>query len=115
MGIFDDEKPKLIQSADALEIVRRVSEDLFDAVKRNNIALEIVGSRIKLLGQSRTTLEINCEATNMFGLVDGPGDHPSRFLPYVASSTPRSSTSRHRCTQDEMATRVRTWVDEQRS
>ena len=74
MGIFNDAETS-IQEADAQEIVQRVSEDLLALVKRKNIALETDGTKIKLLSESRTMLEITCEATNAFRLNESLGNH----------------------------------------
>jgi len=114
MGIFDDGETSLIQDADSRVIVRRVSEDLRESVKRDNIALEIEGAKIKLLSQGRMTLEITCEATNVFWLMDDPGNPPNRFKTPAASAAPRSRTSSRSYTQIEMTTRVNTWLHEQR-
>jgi hypothetical protein len=114
MGIFDGGPANLIEETNAQNIVRRVSEDLLATVKRDNIALEISGGKIKLLSQSRTTLEITCDATNAFRLVDGGGNHPDRFLVRAASAAPKKIVDRRSCTQEEMIVRVKTWLDEQR-
>ncbi len=114
MGIFDDGETNLIQDADPRVIVRRVSEDLRESVKRNNIALEIDGTKIKLLSQGRTSLEITCDATNAFWVKDDPGNPPSRFNAQANDVAPKSSTSKRACTQLEMTTRVNTWLHEQR-
>jgi len=114
MGIFDDGETNLIHDADSRQIIRRVSEDLFATIKKDDIALEIAGSKIKLLSQSRTTLEITCDATNAFRLADDSGDGPSRFLTPVASAAPKSSADKRSYSQNEMIVRVKTWLHEQR-
>jgi hypothetical protein len=114
MGIFDDGETKLIEETDSRVFVQRVSEDLHESVKRDRIALEIEGTKIKLLSQSRTTLEITCEATNAFWVMDDLGNHPSRFLTPAAKAAPRPGPGRRSCTQIEMTESVNTWLDKQR-
>ncbi len=115
MGIFDGGETNLIEEADSQKIVRRVSDDLLATVKRDNIALEIADGKIKLLSQSRTTLEITCDATNAFRLVDSGGNYPDRFLIKAASAAaPKKIVERNSCTQVEMIARVKTWLHEQR-
>jgi hypothetical protein len=114
MGIFDDGKTNLIEESSSQDIVRRVSEDLFATIQRDNIALEISGDKIKLLSQSRTTLEITCDAANAFRLADGVGNFPDRFLTKAASDAPKRTLDGNSCTQDEMIVRVKTWLHEQR-
>ncbi len=114
MGIFDDGEMNLIQDADSRVIVRRVSEDLRESVKRDNIALAIDGTKITLLSQGRTSLEITCDATNAFWVKDDPGNPPSRFNARAKGAPPRASISRRACTQLEMTTRVNIWLHEQR-
>jgi hypothetical protein len=113
MGIFDGET-NLIEETDSQNIVRRVSKDLLATIKRDNIALEIAGGKIKLLSQSRTTLEITCDATNRFRLVDSGGNYPDRFLTHAARAAPKNIIDRNSCTQAEMIARVKTWLHEQR-
>ncbi len=114
MGIFDGGEVDLIEETDSQNIVRRVSDDLLATIKRDNIALEIADGKIKLLSQSRTTLEITCDATNAFRLVDSGGNYPDRFLTKAARATPKKIVERNSCTQDEMVVRVKTWLHEQR-
>jgi hypothetical protein len=114
MGIFDGGETNLIESSDRQDVVRRVSDDLLATVKADNIALEIFGGKIRLLSQSRTTLEITCDATNAFRLVDGVGNFPDRFLTQAANAAPKKVVNRNSCTQDEMVVRVKAWLREQR-
>jgi hypothetical protein len=114
MGIFDDARAKVVQDAGPKELAQRVSEDLIAAVKMNNIASETVGNRIKLMGQSRGTLEITCEATNSFRLNEDLGNH-SRGIQTEAVIPPRWTSGGPPYTQSEMVTRVNTWLHEQRS
>jgi hypothetical protein len=114
MGIFDDAGAKVVQDAGPRELAQRVSEDLIAAVKTNNIASETVGNKIKLMGQSRGTLEITCEATNSFRLNEDLGNH-SRSIQTEAVIAPRWRSDGPPCTQGEMVTRVNTWLQEQRS
>jgi hypothetical protein len=114
MGIFDDGETDLIDESSSRDIVRRVSKDLFATIQRDNIALEISGDKIKLLSQSRTTLEITCDATNAFRLADGVGNFPDRFLTQAASDAPKRILDGNSCTQDEMIVRVKSWLHEQR-
>jgi len=113
MGVFDDAETT-IQEADTQEIVQRVSEDLLASVKRKNIALEIDGSKIKLLSESRTRLEITCEATNAFRLNDDLGNHSNSCQMQATSAAPRWGRDDHPYTQSEMVVRVKTWLHEQR-
>ena len=113
MGIFNDAETS-IQEGDAQEIVQRVSEDLLALVKRKNIALEIDGTKIKLLSESRTMLEITCEATNAFRLNESLGNHSSSYQMQATSAAPRWSRGDRPYTQSEMVVRVKTWLNEQR-
>ena len=94
MGIFDGGDTNLIEETDPQNVVRRVSDDLLATIKRDNIALEIADGKIKLLSQSRTTLEITCDATNAFRLVDGGGNYPDRFLTKAARAAPKKIVER---------------------
>lgn len=114
MGIFDDAEAKIVQDAGPGELAQRIAADLIAEVKENNIASKIHGNKIKLMGQSRGTLEITCEATNTFRLNDDAGRH-SRDLQTEIMTPPRWSSSGPSCTQSEMVTRVKTWLHEQRS
>jgi hypothetical protein len=114
MGIFDDAGAKLVQNAGPGELAQRVSEDLIAAVRTNNIASQTVGNKIKLMGQSRGTLEITCEAANSFRLNEDSGNHP-RGIQTEAVIPPRWSSGEPPYTQSEMVTRVNTWLHEQRS
>jgi hypothetical protein len=114
MGIFDDARAKVVQDAGPRELAQRVSEDLIAAVRTNNIASETVGNKIKLMGQSRSTLEITCEAANSFRLNEDLGNH-SRVIPTEAVIPPRWTSGGPPYTQSEMVTRVKTWLHEQRS
>ena len=114
MGIFDDAGAKVVQDAGPGELAQRVSADLIAAVRMNNIASETVGNRIKLMGRSRGTLEITCEATNSFRLNEDLGNH-SRSIQTEAVIAPRWSSGGPPYTQSEMVTRVKTWLHEQRS
>jgi hypothetical protein len=114
MGIFDEAGAKVVQDAGPSELAQRVSGDLVTAVRANNIASQIVGNKIKLMGQSRETLEITCEATNSFRLNEDLGNH-SRSIQTQAAVPPRWSSRGVPYTQSEMVTRVNTWLHEQRS
>jgi hypothetical protein len=114
MGIFDDAGAKVVQDAGPRELAQRVSEDLIAAVRMNNIASEIVGNKIRLMGQSRGTLEITCEATDSFRLNEDLGNH-SRGIQTKVAIPPRWSSGEPPYTQSEMVTRVNTWLHEQRS
>jgi hypothetical protein len=114
MGIFDDPGAKVVQDAGPRELAQHVSEDLIAAVRMNNIASETVGNKIRLMGQSRGTLEITCEATNSFRLNEDLGNH-SRGIQTQAVTPPRWSSGGPPFTQSEMVTRVKTWLHEQRS
>src|SRR5271156_1294554 len=114
MGIFDDERAKVVQDAGSRELAQRVSEDLIAAVRANNIASETVGNRVKLMGRSRGVLEITCEATNSFRLNEDFGNH-SPGIQTQAVTPPRWSSGGPHYTQSEMVTRVKTWLHEQRS
>ena len=114
MGIFDDAGARVVQDGGSRELARRISEDLVATVRINNIASETVGNRIKLMGQSRGTLEITCEATNSFLLNEDLGNH-SRSIQTPAVTPPRWSSGGPHYTQSEMVTRVKTWLHEQRS
>ena len=114
MGIFDDAEAKIIQDARPGELAQRVAADLIATVKTNNIASATSHNKIKLMGQSRSVLEITCEATNIFRLNEN-SNHPSRDLQKEVVPPPRWSFSGPPCTQSEMVTRVKTWLHEQRS
>jgi hypothetical protein len=113
MGMFDAGEAQVVEEVSPKELAQRVSEDLNATVRMNNIASGTNGNVIKLMGQSRGVLEITCEATNAFRLNEKGKHLPG--LPTQAMSPPRWSSEGPTCTQGEMVTRVRTWLQEQRS
>jgi hypothetical protein len=115
MGIFDAGGAQVVEEVNPKELAQRVSESLNATVRINNIASTIDGNVIKLMGQSRAVLEITCEATNAFRLdEDYLGNHLPG-LPTQAVTLPRWGANGPTYTQDEMAARVKTWLQEQRS
>ena len=114
MGIFDDAGASVVQDGGPGHLAQRVAEDLIATVRINNIASETVGNKIKLMGQSRGTLEITCEATNSFRLNEDLGNHP-RGIQIQVVTPPRWSSDGPHYTQSEMVTRVKMWLHEQRS
>jgi len=113
MSILDDGAPKLIQGNNASEIAERLSHDLLEAVKANDIAMEVDGAKITLRSRVRRMLEITSEGVNAFRLREDLDNQLNQILTPVTTPA-RPHLGGGPFTQDEMTIRIKTWLREQR-